>query len=1572
MEREKIRILLVDDDQNLLTSLYDILVFKGYTVLRSTKGKHALDLVKNEPVEVALIDLRLEDMTGLELLQQLKQEYPTTECILLTGYASQRSAIDAIHYGAFGYFQKPFDMDQVILSIEQAGQKSKAAAALAASERRFRKLIENGRDNIILLNEDGKPADASPALGPMWDYPLEEYQQKGVFSLIHPDDKEMAVGKFLKIAKNTGSSENVECRLINLQGKYRWVEGTIANSLEDPAIHAIVFNFRDITEQKEVNDRMKLLGSALQAAANAIVIADHEGTILWVNSAFESLTGYSRKEIIGQNPRILKSGEQNEEFYRQMWNSISSGSVWHSELINKRKDGTNYTEEMTITPLVGTSGKCDFYIAIKQDVTERKNFEKNLALSESRYRSLFEESPVAVIEEDFSGVKAKIEKLRKRGVKDWRRYFKEHPEIVQEMLGLVKVIDVNKSAVFFHGGQDKLEIFEKFETLFPGSTSERFLDELVHFAEGDNNFYFEAVNKTFDGRFVNVIIYVSVTPGYEHDLSKVIVSVVDISSLKRAEESLKEKNLIQEKIVALSRKLAESMDLSVIFQTAESCLKTMIDCPHFQINLFDAERKVMVPAYISINGKMIDPSIISQGEFPSDQEDSGSLEAITSKVPIIIQGLKEKTKGNPHESIYDEEDTASKIYLPMQAEEHVIGVIELRSDKENAYSKETSEWLSVAANLIGLAIQNAKLHENILHELSERKKAEKEIRQTLAELELLYEYALTVNQMLDPAEIGQATIKLITRYYSWYHATIRLRVGNTDKLRLIGYYVPGINNSERLAVERRFNELVSNINDGLTGWVMRSGQPLRVADVTNDPRYLSAYPGIQSGLYVPIRKGQHILGVVAIESDKKDAFSERDERLFTTIANQAAIAFDNASLYNEVQRELAERKATEEELRVSQERLQSIMDNTNACVYMKDLEHRYVMVNAAMSKIYNLQPEQIIGKSPFELELSEEVNEYIEHDCEVLRLQAPLTFEEIRTQNGEKRSFLSFKFPLFNKDGSVSGTGGISSDISDLRKAEEQITLLSYAIDQSPVSVVLTDSNGMIEYVNKRFTENTGYSPEEVIGKTPYDYQNDNSLRDEMHKLFDVIIKGKEWQGEIQNRHKNGQRFWESMLVSPVKEKNKTTHFLEVSEDITARKEAEFALRQLNQELEDRVNQRTAELHAANVSLEKASKLKDEFLASMSHELRTPLTGVLGLSEALQKGVYGPINEKQTNILYTIEEGGRHLLTLINDILDLSKIEAGKSVLQPSIINVDDLCQASLRMVKQIAASKHQRVVFNQDPQNLVMYADPRRLKQILVNLLGNAVKFTPENGELGLDVTGDETTDTVRFVVWDKGIGIAPEDMDRLFQPFVQLDSSLSKSYAGTGLGLSLVQNLTQLHNGTVEVASTPGQGSRFKVTIPWKRENAALLMKFASEKALKMEKIAETQQSTMVPGTVLLVDDNQINSDMLSDLLSYRGYKVVIARDGRQALDLVKKIHPGIILMDIQMAEMDGIEVIRIIRTMPGELAKIPIIALTALAMPEDHQKCLDAGADDYQSKPLNMVELLASIKKYIGKNQ
>jgi PAS domain S-box-containing protein len=253
--------------------------------------------------------------------------------------------------------------------------------------------------------------------------------------------------------------------------------------------------------------------------------------------------------------------------------------------------------------------------------------------------------------------------------------------------------------------------------------------------------------------------------------------------------------------------------------------------------------------------------------------------------------------------------------------------------------------------------------------------------------------------------------------------------------------------------------------------------------------------------------------------------------------------------------------------------------------------------------------------------------------------------------------------------------------------------------------------------------------------------------------------------------------------------------------------------------LAQRVAERTADLSAANAELSRTSRIKDEFLANMSHELRTPLNAILGMSEALQEQVYGPLNEKQLKSLRSIEESGYHLLSLINDILDVSKIEAGKLKLEVGPVSVESVCQASLGLIKQDAHKKQLKISSSFDNAVTIIQADKRRLKQILVNLLSNAVKFTPEGGAIGLEVVGDAEGEAVHFTVWDTGIGILEEDMGRLFQPFVQLDSSLSRRYAGTGLGLSLVYRLADMHGGSVSLESEVGKGSRFTVSLPWQK---------------------------------------------------------------------------------------------------------------------------------------------------------
>lgn len=423
----------------------------------------------------------------------------------------------------------------------------------------------------------------------------------------------------------------------------------------------------------------------------------------------------------------------------------------------------------------------------------------------------------------------------------------------------------------------------------------------------------------------------------------------------------------------------------------------------------------------------------------------------------------------------------------------------------------------------------------------------------------------------------------------------------------------------------------------------------------------------------------------------------------------------------------------------------------------------------------------------------------------------------------------------------------------------------------------------------------------------------------------------------------------------------------QAQQEIRERKRAEAALESERALLAQRVEERTADLTATNAELARAMRLKDEFLASMSHELRTPLNAILGISEALQEQVYGEVNEKQLRSLQRIEESGRHLLALINDILDLSKVEAGKVEMDFEPAAVESICQASLSFIKRDAQVKRLTLHYHRDENVTIVRADERRLKQILVNLLSNAVKFTPEGGEFGLEVQGDAAAEVVTFTVWDTGIGIKQEDMGRLFKPFVQLDSRLSRQYSGTGLGLSLVYRFAELHGGSVSLESEPGQGSRFTVALPWLKVHG--IMKNEEAITLPPPSPLYGELDRLRPdSTVLIAEDTEPILMALDEYLTAKGLRVIKTRDGQEAVEQTLVLHPDVILMDIQMPGMDGLEAIRRIRANEAEQNHVPIIALTALAMPGDKEKCLSAGANRYLSKPVRLSELMTTIQTYL----
>ncbi len=427
--------------------------------------------------------------------------------------------------------------------------------------------------------------------------------------------------------------------------------------------------------------------------------------------------------------------------------------------------------------------------------------------------------------------------------------------------------------------------------------------------------------------------------------------------------------------------------------------------------------------------------------------------------------------------------------------------------------------------------------------------------------------------------------------------------------------------------------------------------------------------------------------------------------------------------------------------------------------------------------------------------------------------------------------------------------------------------------------------------------------------------------------------------------------------------------------DISERKHAEAELREahdaLTEErarLAERVLERTAELDRANAELARTAEAKDEFLAAMSHELRTPLTSILGLSETMEDGLLGGLNEQQARAAHTIHDNGTHLLELINDILDMSRVASGRMNLRWDQVPVNQLWDASLRLIRQPAKSKRISIEANIDPAVRLVRGDSRRLKQMLVNLLGNAVKFTPEGGRIGLDVEGDASTREVRISVWDTGVGISPEQHEHLFKPFVQLDSRLSRQYDGTGLGLALAYGMAQLHGGVIRVESEIGRGSRFTVILPW--DPGGQSASHVPEEESTAEQ-AGAQTPAMDHPKVLLAEDNEGNLEMLSTYLRIRGWEVLTARNGEEAIAQARNELPQVILMDVQMPVMDGLEAARRLRATPA-LRTTPIIALTALAMPGDRERCLQVGMDDYMSKPVGLKELHRNLTSWVRRSR
>lgn len=428
-------------------------------------------------------------------------------------------------------------------------------------------------------------------------------------------------------------------------------------------------------------------------------------------------------------------------------------------------------------------------------------------------------------------------------------------------------------------------------------------------------------------------------------------------------------------------------------------------------------------------------------------------------------------------------------------------------------------------------------------------------------------------------------------------------------------------------------------------------------------------------------------------------------------------------------------------------------------------------------------------------------------------------------------------------------------------------------------------------------------------------------------------------------------------------------------------------LQQQKQMLEQRVVERTQELGDALIAAQSASRAKTEFLATMSHELRTPLTCIIGMAETLlramsQKLDYTLQPQKQEEYLKIIKRSGEHLLELINDILDVSQVEAGKTILNITQFSLSQLARQSLQTLREKAQSNGVELVtdlkFVTDKSNGkaseedLFTADRRRVYQILLNLLSNAVKFTPEGGRVTLRIWVEQGT--AFFQIEDTGIGIPENQRSLLFQKFQQLDSAYHRNYEGTGLGLALTKQLVELHGGTIEVESTVGVGSVFTVKLPAQPfENSREGVKeFASSSHGVTIENADTGKtadySLSFGGRIVLIEDHEETAMLVCDLLTAAGCQVVWMLDGSTAIKQIEMLQPVLVITDIQLPGMDGYEIIQFLRQHPA-IQTTKILALTARALPEDRERCLAEGADEYLAKPVQPYQLLDKVASLVG---
>lgn len=645
--------------------------------------------------------------------------------------------------------------------------------------------------------------------------------------------------------------------------------------------------------------------------------------------------------------------------------------------------------------------------------------------------------------------------------------------------------------------------------------------------------------------------------------------------------------------------------------------------------------------------------------------------------------------------------------------------------------------------------------------------------------------------------------------------------------------------------------------------------------------------------------------------------------------------------------DITERKRAEDVLRESEAMLSSVLDSMDDLVFILDSEGRF-MDSCQPSRGSDLfaPPDEWVGKS-YRDTMPPSVSEKFSVALEEVRQPGQKhTIDYPLMIDSQERWFSANISPRLSQDGSLAGHTVVVRNITERKNAEQEITIQKTYLEQlfevSTEAIALINENERVERINSRFTAVFGFHSDDIIGESLNDTIIPPSHRGEGKAVTEEIKKGGDYFHETVRGRKDGSLVDVSITGMPIRFEGKNAGIYVIYRDISSQKKAE------------------QELKRAKETAEEATRAKSSFLANMSHEIRTPMNAIIGLSHLAMDTQLAP---QQLDYQKKIHSSAYSLLRLIDDILDFSKIEAGKLDLENSSFNLEEVLERVSSIISVKSAEKG--VDFSlRVPDSIPYYlrGDALRLEQVLLNLASNAVKFTSKGRVFVAVELADESEREVslRFIVSDTGIGMSPEQVEQLFQPFHQADFSITRKYGGTGLGLAICKRLIQMMESEIQIKSDPGQGSEFTFILRFEKSDDEIPEIIA---AISMEQTKEL----LLGRSILLVEDNETNLLVARELLERVGLEVKAAANGLEAVELAAKERFDVILMDLQMPVMDGLTAAREIRKGPRSEG-LPILAMTANVMAANREECLAAGMNDHIAKPIKPAILYEILVRWL----